>query len=115
MKTIYIARHAKSSWKNKQITDVDRPLKPGGIIALQKISERLKNTAPGLDAIYTSPAVRATHTALIHARYLDFPENGIEIRNSQTPVFSLQLTQLLNKMKPLHNFVYWVTIHEIQP
>ena len=82
MKTIYIARHAKSSWKNKQIIDVDRPLKPSGIIALQKISERLKNTATELDAIYTSPALRAKHTALIHARYLDFPENRIEIRNS---------------------------------
>ena len=82
MKTIYIARHAKSSWRNTQIIDVDRPLKSSGIIALQKIAERLKESEPELDAIYTSPAVRAAHTALIHARYLNFPENRIEIRNS---------------------------------
>lgn len=82
MKTIYIARHAKSSWRNTQIIDVDRPLKSSGIIALQKIAERLKESEPELDAIYTSPAVRAAHTTLIHARYLNFPENRIEIRNS---------------------------------
>lgn len=82
MKTIYIARHAKSSWRNTQIIDVDRPLKSSGIIALQKVSERLNDSKPNLDAIYTSPAVRAAHTALIHARYLNFPENRIEIRNS---------------------------------
>lgn len=82
MKTIYIARHAKSSWRNTQIIDIDRPLKSSGIIALQKVSERLKDSEPNLDALYTSPAVRAAHTALIHARYLNFPENRIEIRNS---------------------------------
>ena len=80
MKTIYIARHAKSSWRNTQIIDVDRPLKSSGIIALQKIAERLKESEPELDAIYTSPAVRAAHTTLIHARYLNFPELKLEIQ-----------------------------------
>lgn len=82
MKTVYIARHAKSSWRNTYIIDADRPLKSSGILALQKVSERLKYSELSIDAIYTSPAIRATHTALIHARTLEFPENRIEVRNS---------------------------------
>ena len=31
MKTLYIVRHAKSSWAYKGIEDIDRPLKKRGI------------------------------------------------------------------------------------
>ncbi len=82
MKTIYIARHAKSSWRNSHIHDIDRPLKSSGIIALQRVAERLNDSQPELDNIFTSPAARAAHTALIYARLLELPESRIEIRSS---------------------------------
>ena len=31
MKTIYIVRHAKSSWAYREVADIDRPLKERGI------------------------------------------------------------------------------------
>ena len=31
MKTLYIVRHAKSSWEYDSIEDIDRPLKKRGI------------------------------------------------------------------------------------
>lgn len=82
MKTIYIARHAKSSWRNANLIDLDRPLKSSGVVAAQQVAHALLEDQVNPDAIYTSPAIRALHTALIHARTLEFPENRIEIRNS---------------------------------
>ncbi len=82
MKTIYIARHAKSSWRNTNIHDIDRPLKSSGVIGVQRVAEKIKETEPAIDTIFTSPAARAAHTALIHARYLELPESRIVIRNS---------------------------------
>lgn len=79
MKTLLIARHAKSSWRSSDLADIDRPLRSGGVLGAQRVALRVKETGISLDAIYASPAIRAMHTAIIHARTLEFPENRIEI------------------------------------
>ena len=82
MKTIFIARHAKSSWRNTNLQDIDRPLKSSGVISAERVAERLKDEKQFFDVLYSSPAIRALHTAIIHARTLEFPENRIEIKNT---------------------------------
>ncbi|UTW62957.1 histidine phosphatase family protein [bacterium SCSIO 12741] len=82
MKTLYIARHAKSSWRNTSLIDIDRPLKSSGVMMAYKVAKRLIEAEVNLDAIYSSPAIRAMHTAIIYARTLEFPENRVEIRPS---------------------------------
>jgi phosphohistidine phosphatase len=81
MKTILIARHAKSSWRSSDLADIDRPLRSGGVLGAQQVANRLKELKITIDSIYASPAIRAMHTAIIHARQLDFPENRIEINS----------------------------------
>jgi len=81
MKTIYIARHAKSSWRDIELLDVDRPLKSRGVTDAMAMAKKLKKKKINLDAVITSPAIRALHTAMIYCRELDFPLNRIEIRN----------------------------------
>ena len=34
MKTLYIVRHAKSSWKYKALNDFERPLRKKGMVTL---------------------------------------------------------------------------------
>ena len=65
MKTLYILRHAKSSWENANLADFDRPLNERGIIAAPFMGETMarKNFQPGL--ILSSPAERAKQTALL--------------------------------------------------
>lgn len=62
MKTLYMCRHAKSSWKH-ELTDHQRPLKGrgkrDGILMSNYLAE--KSAAP--DLIVTSEAVRALSTA----------------------------------------------------
>ncbi|MEP6924887.1 MAG: histidine phosphatase family protein [Pyrinomonadaceae bacterium] len=63
MKTLYVLRHAKSSWENHNQTDFERPLNERGLLAAPKMGKlmRAKSFAP--DLIVSSPAARAKQTA----------------------------------------------------
>lgn len=80
MKTLYIVRHAKSSWRDLDLSDFDRPLKGRGVKDAYRVGERLKEREIIPDLIFTSNAIRALHTAIILARCIDFPLQRIMIR-----------------------------------
>lgn len=65
MKTLYILRHAKSSWTEANLSDFERPLNERGIKTAPFMGElmRKKNFQP--DLILSSPAQRAKQTALL--------------------------------------------------
>lgn len=75
-----LTRHAKSSWEYDTIDDFDRPLKESGIRNAMLIAESIKKKNIEFDFIYSSPANRAIHTAIIFSRILKvpFPKIGIE-------------------------------------
>ncbi|MBW6496798.1 MAG: histidine phosphatase family protein [Bacteroidales bacterium] len=77
MKTIYLVRHAKSSWADPGQKDHERPLLKVGIDRTQKVADFLikKKVKPGL--IISSHAVRAFQTARLLAKALGFPEEDI--------------------------------------
>ena len=62
MKTIFLLRHAKSSWDNLNLDDFDRPLSNKGIKASKKIGNYLKTNKFVPDIIYCSTAKRAKQT-----------------------------------------------------
>lgn len=80
MKKLYLVRHAKSSWKEEGIQDMDRPLKGRGITDAYNTAEWLYQQGEVPDHMVSSPATRALHTALIFARNLEHPFSSIEIR-----------------------------------
>ena len=59
MKSLYIIRHAKSSWKDLWISDFDRELNKRGKDDLEIIWNILKNKKIKLDKIFCSSAKRA--------------------------------------------------------
>ena len=67
MKKILIMRHAKSSWKDAEIADHERPLKKRGLKDAAYIGKVLKNKKLIPDKIISSNAVRAADTAAIVA------------------------------------------------
>ena len=78
MKTIFLLRHAKSSWKNLDISDADRPLKSKGVSHAYFMAEKLKQEfTPEL--IFCSPAARAMHTASIFCRVVNFDYSALKI------------------------------------
>lgn len=59
MKTVYIVRHAKSSWEYKGIEDIDRPLKKRGIRDSYLTAAALKDKIEKPAVFITSSATRA--------------------------------------------------------
>ena len=62
MKTLYLLRHAKSSWKNQTLLDIERPLNGRGRKASEAIGGFLKKEKIIPDLVLSSSAVRARQT-----------------------------------------------------
>ena len=70
MRTLYLLRHAKSSWKDDSLRDFDRPLKGRGREAAEHIgkvlaAEQLFSASPSAPLVISSPAVRARETTAL--------------------------------------------------
>lgn len=72
MKTLFLIRHAKSSWDNAALPDKDRPLSDRGKRDAPKMGKRLAKRDVKPDLILSSPAMRALTTAEIIAKRLDY-------------------------------------------
>ena len=62
MKTLYLLRHAKSSWADGSLKDVDRPLNARGRRATLLVGAYLRRERIRPDVVLCSPAVRAKET-----------------------------------------------------
>jgi len=82
MKTIYLARHAKSSWDMSFVlnlsSDFDRPLNKRGESDAVKVGNEMKKRLWQPDVIISSPAKRAKQTCLSYCENLDYSSNDIE-------------------------------------
>ena len=74
-------RHGKSSWE-LHVSDRDRPLNQRGIDDAHKMGAFLQNQACAVDAVFSSPAIRAAHTALIVSREMNVPMHKISFSES---------------------------------
>ena len=79
MKTLFLVRHAKSSWDDTALPDKDRPLDARGKRDAPTIGERLARRDVKPDLIVSSPARRALTTAEIIARKLDYKLKDIVV------------------------------------
>lgn len=62
MKTVHLIRHAKSSWKDFSLSDVERPLNKRGIRACRIMAEPILGAGCHFDKVYCSIATRAQMT-----------------------------------------------------
>ena len=77
MKTLYLLRHAKSSWDNPELKDFERPLSDRGIGDVPIMAGRFKTAHSDLDCMICSPANRAKSTARLFAKQIGFPRDDI--------------------------------------
>lgn len=79
MKTLYLLRHAKSSWDNPGLSDKQRPLANRGLKNAPEMGQRLAARGESVDLVISSPAKRALTTAELFCEACGFPQDRIEV------------------------------------
>jgi phosphohistidine phosphatase len=98
MKTLFLIRHAKSSWDDTALPDKDRPLSDRGRRDAPKMGKRLAKRDVKPDLILSSPARRALTTAEIIAKKLDYKRKNIVVADR---LYSGAVHDLLNVVQKL--------------
>ena len=90
MKTLYIMRHAKSSWDDFSISDFDRSLNARGEEAAPLMGKVLKNKNIKPNLLISSPANRAKTTANIIANII-----GVDITYQESMYESSEMNIMM--------------------
>lgn len=93
MKTLYLLRHAKSSWSFDELSDQERPLNDRGRTDAPRMGQALCKRSIELDLLVSSPAVRALSTAVLVARELSYPHEKIVVERS---IYEARVEDIVN-------------------
>jgi len=77
MKTLFLLRHAKSSWSNPELKDFERPLSERGFEDVPIMAQRFQHRNSSVDCIICSPATRARTTATLFGEAIGFTKEDI--------------------------------------
>ncbi len=117
MKKIYLVRHAKSSWSNHTLPDIDRPLNERGYANAHDMAEFLMRTGHKADVFLSSTAIRALSTALIFSRKGLINEEKIQLVPSLYETTAQEYLSVINKQddrfSSLFLFAHNPTISEV--
>ncbi len=102
MKRLYLIRHAKSSWAQPGLDDIERPLNGRGKRDAPFMGARLKKHGVSPDLIYTSPARRARKTAKYIALSVGYPFQNIE---QKAGIYTSDMSRLLAVVKETDDHV----------
>ncbi len=98
MKTLYLVRHAKSSWESARQSDFERTLNERGLKAAPLMANLLKKKQVLPQSVIASPANRAITTAELFCEILNFPEKEIKKRIEIYEGGSGQLLQIVREI-----------------
>lgn len=98
MKTLFLVRHAKSSWKYSKLTDLERPLSGRGKRDAPFMGKLLFKEKIKPDMIMCSPANRALSTAKFFCEEIGFPFEDVKIEPGLYMADSGELLELIRKI-----------------
>ncbi len=105
MKTLYLVRHAKSTWEYPSLADYDRPLNNRGLRDAPLMGQRLADKKISVDQIWSSPARRAIDTTYILAEALNYSRKEIMLHDqfyiSSTDNFISEIQSCPDEVKSL--------------
>lgn len=81
MKSIYLLRHAKSSWDDSSLSDKQRPLAERGRRNAPQMGARFAERGEQLERVISSPALRAHTTAQLFCEACGFPVQDIQVES----------------------------------
>ncbi len=96
MKTLYVIRHAKSSWDFPHLSDFERPLNDRGSRDAPMMGKRLRDRGILPDCLVSSTALRARETSVRISAEIGFPEKSIIFRRG---VYEAGVSSLLKEIR----------------
>jgi phosphohistidine phosphatase len=105
MKTLFIIRHAKSSWDHPGMSDFDRPLNERGKRDAPRMGKRLKEKDIHPNLILSSPAKRAYSTSKRIAGVLGYPLENIKTDRSLYHADEDDILYAIRHVNDKHNSV----------
>ena len=102
MKSLLLMRHAKSSWKDSKLKDMDRPLTKRGLKNAPRMGQLLLEMDLAPQSILCSPAVRARQTAELVSEALHFDGETYYLENlymAEPPAYLEALSKLPDELE----------------
>ncbi len=97
-KTIYLARHAKSSWNSGAPTDFDRPLSHRGAADAVKMGDELNRLGWMPEMVVSSPAIRAKQTCKSLCDKLGVPFESVVWNKEFYAAYVITLLHILSAL-----------------
>ena len=108
MKRLILCRHAKSSWKDITLEDIDRPLNKRGKRDAPEMGRRLAAQEIKPDVIVSSPARRARNTARQLAKALGFKKKNVIIIDKLYAASPEELLEIIHQFSDALSMVIMV-------
>ena len=105
MKNLYLTRHAKSSWGNPGLADIDRPLNGRGKKAAPLMGKLIMDRGENPELLISSPANRAFSTAKEFAKEMGCAETNIIVNRAIYGAGAQQLLNLVQDVDDLYNSI----------
>ncbi len=99
-KQLFLCRHAKSSWDDASLSDVERPLNKRGRRDAPEMGRRLAERGLLPDLILASHATRAWTTAEAYADRLGYPPDRIQVDPGLYTATAASLLALVRALEP---------------
>lgn len=99
MKKLILVRHAKSSWADTSLTDINRPLNSRGKRDAPFMAKLIREKGISPDLILSSPAKRALLTAKVFADELIYPAKDIQLVSEIYEAFYEEIIEVLHDVK----------------
>ena len=112
MKTLFLVRHAKSSWSTPGMRDFDRPLNERGMNDAPKMASFLHKSGMTPDFLVSSPAKRALTTARFFAAVFKINESDIVLNSD---IYEAEPTEILRIISELPETYSTATIFGHNP
>tara|TARA_B100000678_G_scaffold178956_1_gene149310 strand:- start:164 stop:664 length:501 start_codon:yes stop_codon:yes gene_type:complete len=105
LKNLFLTRHAKSSWGNPGLADIDRPLNERGKKAAPFMGKLIVDKGEKPDLLISSPANRALSTAKAFGGAMGLVENDIIIDHTIYGAGVQQLLELVQDQDDLYKSI----------
>jgi phosphohistidine phosphatase len=106
MKTLFCIRHAKSSWDDADLLDIDRPLNERGLRDAPRMAVFLKEKGIVPDLIVSSPAERAFQTATFFQEEWAMSDDQMEINDDIYEATEMDVWEIIKDLPDEANTVF---------